>query len=562
MSFLSSLPGNDAQNTPDYSLPKKLKLSIPKILLPILLVICTGGLFYQTWYVQQTCHPMVGSGNMNCPIKSITLKPNALVLNQEEPRLVTANFDLENLKGREVPSANKTLRWESSDPRIFSVEAVGSDNSKSNSEQREIVGHQPGEATLKVSSKRDPERSTSTKVTTSGVKSVAINPDHLNLQVKNKANLEASVTAFGKASGEIIWSSRDEAVATVDKKGRVKTTGEGRTTIVATSKSDPDKIATATIAVRPIVIDSINLQAESSQIQKGETLQLTVSITGDGANSDQVSWKSSNRKIARIDGRGSKVMLRALKEGDVAITATSEQDTNKYETLTFIVQPSRVEQIKIQAIPPKIWQGDRQELAAEVRCGSANCDQVSWASDNEDVARVDAQDAQAVLEALKPGKATITAVSDLDSDQYDRLAISISPPEITGISFPSKQDKLQLNPQESGQLCAWVEGHGAYDPSKSWTSSDSDVVSVDESGFLTAMKRGKATVTATSTADPSQSAAILVEIPRDLSWVAIAAGGIVAVGCMVILPPPVAITMGAGAVFIVNQWTGSGFPGC
>lgn len=83
----------------------------------------------------------------------------------------------------------------------------------------------------------DPTTNSTTTSISSKVapKSITLNKESITIAVEYQ--LEAKVDP-ADADQEVIWSSSDDKIATVDDKGLVKAVKKGETEIIATSKSD------------------------------------------------------------------------------------------------------------------------------------------------------------------------------------------------------------------------------------------------------------------------------------------------------------------------------------
>lgn len=70
-----------------------------------------------------------------------------------------------------------------------------------------------------------------------------------SLEVGESKTLTAKVTPSDATNQEIVWSSKDETIATVDSNGKVTAKKKGSTTIIATSKADSSKLASCEVTV-------------------------------------------------------------------------------------------------------------------------------------------------------------------------------------------------------------------------------------------------------------------------------------------------------------------------
>lgn len=118
---------------------------------------------------------------------------------------------------------------------------------------------------------------------------------------------------------DVVWSSNNTNIATVDSNGIVTGISEGTTTITA---KVGDKVATTTVMVKKSVKENIyfNKSEETIMIsQETKTLDL-VFEKGTNTVDDTITWKSSNTDIVSVDNSGN---VKVLGIGKATITATT-----------------------------------------------------------------------------------------------------------------------------------------------------------------------------------------------------------------------------------------------
>jgi uncharacterized protein YjdB len=151
--------------------------------------------------------------------------------------------------------------------------------------------------------------------------------------------ITAQVLPLG-AKQEIVWSSEDEDIATVNEQGRVTGKSLGIVKIIATCVANPNIFAEYTISVVPRdeISDTnpveIIITGENNVIE-GNTVLLTADVLPHGA-SLTVFWTSEDPEVATVDERG---YVTALKQGTTYIIATSAVDTSVSKTFLFTVKP-------------------------------------------------------------------------------------------------------------------------------------------------------------------------------------------------------------------------------
>lgn len=134
---------------------------------------------------------------------------------------------------------------------------------------------------------------------------------------------------------------------------------------------------------------------------------------------------------------------------------------------------------------------------------------LKWSSDNESVATVDAS---GKVTAVGVGQARITAVSEVFEETLEAecvVTVNKNDVQIEGVALD--KTAIEITTGNTAQLSASVLPEGSPQ-GVTWSSSNSEVASVDEAGLVTAIAEGTAVVTATSSADSSKSASCTVTV--------------------------------------------------
>lgn len=90
-----------------------------------------------------------------------------------------------------------------------------------------------------------------------GVESVTVAPATLELEEGQTAILAATVKPITVLNKDVVWSTNNQAVATVDASGKVTAVGGGQAVITATSDADASKKGTCTINVKPAIFKAV-----------------------------------------------------------------------------------------------------------------------------------------------------------------------------------------------------------------------------------------------------------------------------------------------------------------
>ena len=146
-----------------------------------------------------------------------------------------------------------------------------------------------------------------TKITIEASKKTILTGQSVSL----KAVLKPSNTV-----STVTWKSSNNKIATVTNKGVVKGVKAGKVTITASSMGGITAKITLTIK-QNVKSTSVKLNKTKLTLKKGKTYQLKTTLKP-LKSTDQISYQSSNKKIATVSSKGK---VKALKKGKVTITA-------------------------------------------------------------------------------------------------------------------------------------------------------------------------------------------------------------------------------------------------
>ena len=378
----------------------------------------------------------------------------------------------------------RLVGWTSSDETIAVVSSEG-----------RVSGIKIGTATITASSEGKSGTATVT-VTAAAVASVNVTPPTASITVGQTTTLTAQpLDANGNAltGRAVAWASSNAGVATVSDAGVVTGVAPGDATITATSEG---KSGTATVTVTPIPVASVTVDPATVSLTTGGTQQITATprdAQGNPLADRAVTWESQNTAVATVSPAG---LITAVAPGNTTVTATSE---GKVGTVTVTVTAPAVGSISVSPGSATVFVAATTPLTATVRDVNNLVIQgttVLWSSDQPETASVSQS---GVVTGLAPGAVTITASS---GGKAGTAAITVQlAPVAKVIVTPSTLELRDRDGERTGILSATLQdalGNVLTGREVSWSSSKTQVATVNESGVVTAQNKGDTTVTATS----------------------------------------------------------------
>ena len=154
---------------------------------------------------------------------------------------------------------------------------------------------------------------------------LALNRNEAELAEGESLTLRAALSPSG-ASADIVWSSDDEDVATVNQSGKVTAVGEGECVITAeTADGDlyDDCVITVTSEGGSVEygIEEIELSDDKLELSPGEEYEIEAYPYPDDADDLELVFSTSNDSVVDIEDYGDGTcLLIPLKEGRVTIT--------------------------------------------------------------------------------------------------------------------------------------------------------------------------------------------------------------------------------------------------
>ncbi|MBL0169406.1 MAG: Ig domain-containing protein [Gemmatimonadaceae bacterium] len=259
------------------------------------------------------------SGNITVtPSRGVVVSPGTANIATSENRTLVATVIIE-------AGLSTAVTWRTSAPAVATVSATGV-----------VRGVAFGTTTITAVALADTTlKGTAIINVVPVIRSVTVSPATASLFINGTQQLASTVTAEGTLATTVNWSSANTSVATVNASGLVTAVSLGSTTITATSTVDATKsgVAAITVAPRPI---AVTIAQRVVGLNPGTSITLNAAVSADPGISTAVTWSSSTASVATVTQAG---LVSAIAAGSTLITATSQADNTKKDTVTVTVVP-------------------------------------------------------------------------------------------------------------------------------------------------------------------------------------------------------------------------------
>ncbi|MGR5268672.1 Ig-like domain-containing protein [Vibrio astriarenae] len=310
-------------------------------------------------------------------------------------------------------------------------------------------------------------------------------------------------------TSQVQWTSSNNEILTVYQ-GAVEAISEG-TGVISIRLQDFTDSQQVTVQAYEAELTEVKLNASESSIVEGNSIVWTATANYDDDSeldiSRRATWSSSDETVATVVGG----IITALNPGSASISVSFE---DKEDTAQLTVESATVDSISIEGGASSIRVGQSTTYTATANYNNGTevdiTDSADWTSESETHA---VSVSAGTVTGLNVGNATIKVSFDGENASSD-ITVTTDAPQVVGVTIEGDTSTIEQN--ESRQL----QAKAAYDNDSSmiviaeWESSDSDTLSVNPAGVLTANKPGKATITARfQGVESSQEISVVSDVP-------------------------------------------------
>ncbi len=224
----------------------------------------------------------------------------------------------------------------------------------------------------------------------------------------------------------------------------------------------------------------------------GQTATITATVRDASNNviaSPTVTWTSESPTIATVTPSGASTTVTGVSRGSAVIRATAGSVST---TVTVTVRG--VQTLTLSNAPAQLRQTDTTTLRAVIAADSGISTAITWSTSDAAVATVNAS---GLVTGVTPGSVTITATATAQPSLTARAQIQVVPPR----SFALRPDTVRIARTATATITADLLLEAGANRTIIWRTSNAGIANVSQTGVVTGVAPGTATITALPQAD-------------------------------------------------------------
>lgn len=330
-----------------------------------------------------------------------------------------------------------------------------------------VKGIAPGECMLTITSKHNTSVSASIPVRViSPLKRIELSVPAKTMAAGSTMQIAYELVPEHATTRDVTFASNKENVATVSADGLVTAHKRGEVRITA-SNEDSDVKTTLTLTVVQLP-KTIEFGEEEYNVPVGKSKKLKATVKPNDANNKKITWASSDPSIAKVDANGT---VKAVKPGDVTITATSQADPSVVGSVTLhSVLPAK--SLHFNRTEYAIPMGETYQLEPVVLPEEATNKRVKYEVRNPNICSVDEN---GLITTLHGGRTAVVATTADGSGHTVTLQVrTVVPVEEVYFRLPG----FRVAAGTHAFIQPMVKPAGATSESMYWSSDDPSVATV------------------------------------------------------------------------------------
>ena len=326
---------------------------------------------------------------------------------------------------------------------------------------------------------------------------IRLNTQTLVLKKDATAKLTVTFQPQDASNKKVTWKSSADHIVSVSQDGTLTAKAAGTATITALAEEGSHVAScTVTVSETDVPVQSVTINAPNKTLKVGETSQLSAIITPHNATARDVTWSSSSDSVSVEASTGK---ITAVKQGTATITATVGGKNATCEIQVTDTIP--VTEIKLNTTQLTMKANETTQLLVSVTPDNATNAKVTWQSSDSSFVEVERDTGWITAKQKTTNPVTITATTADGSNKTATCQVTVT--EAAGTAVPVTSvtvlpKTLELDVAQEQLLSFEIQPMNATNKKVTW-KSDSNDVTVDQTGLVRAVKAGgRATITATT----------------------------------------------------------------
>ena len=320
---------------------------------------------------------------------------------------------------------------------------------------------------------------------------IYISEEQVQLSVDETYELSVEVEPMD-AVDEIIWTSSNEDIVSVSPKS-----GDATKVVIEALEAGNVQVVVSVGSMSAVCHVSVGNYVQELELSDeylyfdtipGQ-IQLEAEVYPEDAENAQLVWTTSDKNVAIVDQTG---LVTAVGNGMARLVVKTADNSMQKTCFVNVDAVVSVDRVVMQRKEVFISRGQKQ-LTATVYPLNATNQHLVWSSSNEAIVTVDEN---GLITAVSDGQAVITA-QVAGGSMADTCIVTVQAVEVPVTGVTISQNSIMLDDvTRSMQLTASVVPENASVQDIYWSSSDSTVATVDETGKVYAQSGGVAEIVA------------------------------------------------------------------
>lgn len=317
--------------------------------------------------------------------------------------------------------------------------------------------------------------------------SFSFNDDSINLTLGENSKIDYKLSGNSYSSDDIVWSSSDNNVITVDSLGNIKTVNVGEA--IVTAKIDDILSDEIKVVVKDKIISPESLVISDSYVElvEGESKNIVFSVYPDDCSDKQVFWNSNNEDVVSVvDGE-----ITANGVGKTIVTVSTVNGIKKEIEVVVLNSNVDVQDIVLDNDTIDMKLNEVKKIEYSILPDNSTNKNVIYSYDKNKVSI----DSYGNIKAVSVGTTTVTISTS--NGIKKKLVVNVSDNKFIPVSnFSLTDTNITLSVGETKTILSTIEPSNATNKDIVWSSSNSNIAKVDSNGNVTGVGAGSVVISA------------------------------------------------------------------